>query len=340
MYYLSMDGRTISHEVLEHCRFTAIKLHRKNVPVNDIADSFGVTRQAVYRWINKEKENGKNSLKSTIASGPDFHLNESQLKNLLSSIRKPASKFGYATDLWSGPRIRHLIKHQFKIEYHPKHMPRLMKNLGLELKFPERRALEQDSKELRIWKNERFPEILKIAKKKHALLFYADEAIISLIPYIGKTWAFPSKKPIVRVTGRRGQNIGITAAVNQQGRLCFELTKEKERFTAKIFIRFLKKLMKQFSNRFIILIVDGAPTHTAGLVKQFVAKNKKILKIEILPAYSPELNPTEKCWRFLKTKKLDGSMAIDKNELRDKTKKHMREIKKDKNRMSSFFDEL
>src|SRR5271166_1945054 len=99
-------------------------------------------------------------------------------------------------------------------------------------------------------------------------------------------------------------------------------------------------MMKQFSNQFIILIVDGAPTHTAGLVEKFEQKNKKCLQIEILPAYFPELNPTEKCWRFLKTKKLDGSMAIAKDELRDKTKNHMREIKKDKERMSSFFDEL
>ncbi len=161
--------------------------------------------------------------------------------------------------------------------------------------FPERKALEQDSKELRKWKNERFPKILKIAKKKRALLFYADESIISLIPYIGKTWAYPGKKPTVRVSGKRGQNIGITAAVNQQGRLCFELTKEKERFAAKIFIRFLKKLMKQSSDRFIIVIVDGAPTHTAKIVKNFEKENKKTLKIEILPPYSPELNPTEKC---------------------------------------------
>jgi len=269
MYTFAMDGRAISHEVLEHFRFSAIKLHQKNIHIDDIADSFEVTRQAVYRWINKEKENGKRSLRSTKSPGPDFNLTEKQLKKLLSFIRKPASELGYSTDLWSGPRIRHLIKHKFKIEYHPKHMPRLMKNLGLELKFPERRALEQDPKALREWKNERFPEILKIAKKKRALLFYADEAIISLIPYVGKTWAFPNKNPIVRVSGKRGQNIGITAAVNQQGRLCFELTKEKERFTAKIFIRFLKKMMKQFSNRFIILIVDGAPTHTLTITHKW-----------------------------------------------------------------------
>ena len=219
-------------------------------------------------------------------------------------------------------------------------MPRLMKNLGLELKFPERRAIEQDPISVREWKRKRFPDILKIAKKKRALLFYADEAIISLILHVGKTWAFPNQTPIVKVSGKRGQNIGVTAAVNQQGRLCFELTKEKETFTAKIFIRFLKKIRKEFLKRFIILIVDGAPTHTAGIVKRFAEENKSLLQIEILPSYSPELNPTEKCWRFLKTKKLDGSMAINKDELRDKTKKHMRKIRKDKKRTLSFFDDL
>lgn len=39
-------------------------------------------------------------------------------------------------------------------------------------------------------------------------------------------------KPIAKVPGKRGQNIGVTAAVNQQGKMYFELTKEKERFTA------------------------------------------------------------------------------------------------------------
>jgi len=76
------------------------------------------------------------------------------------------------------------------------------------------------------------------------------------------------------------------------------------------------------------------------LVKSFEDENKKWLQMEILPSYSPELNPTEKCWRFLKTKKLDGSMAIDKDGLRNLTKNHIRSIKKDKKRLASFFENL
>lgn len=332
------DGRSLSHEVLETYRFAAIKLNKSGVSINVISKSFNVTERAVYRWLRKSKFEGKASLKSTKGTGRESELSEEDLSELCKLLRKPATNLGYSTDLWSGPRIRHLIKYEFGIEYHEKHIPRLLKSLGLVLKFPERRALEQDAKAVRIWKTETLPEILKFSKKKHALLFYADESIISLIPYVGKTWSFPNKKPIVHVSGKRGQNIGVTAAVNQQGRMCFELTKEKERFTAKIFIRFLKKMHRENPDRFIVLIVDGAPTHTAGIVKEFLKDNRSWLRLEILPAYSPELNPTEKSWRFIKTKKLNGSTVQDKASLKKETKKIIKQIKKDKKRVASFFE--
>lgn len=337
---MEKDGRSIEHNVLESYRFAAVKLRRSGVHPDIIAKSFGVTRQAVYQWLQRAKKEGRNSLKSTKAFGPEPHLTQKQHLALCALLRQPATELGYSTDLWAGPRIRHLIKHRFDIEYHQKHMPRLLKRIGLELKFPERRALEQDSKKVREWKRKRLPEILEYAKKKRSLVFYADESLISLIPYVGKTWSFPGKKPIVYVSGKRGQHVGVTAAVNRQGRMCFELTKEKENFTAKVFIRFLKKMKKENPSRSIALIVDGAPTHTAGIVKKFSVENKSWLRLEILPAYSPELNPTEKTWRFVKTKKLNASTAFDKTELRDETKKALRETKRDVKRVTSFFDEL
>jgi transposase len=337
---MKKDGRSLSHEALETCRFAAIKLHKANVHVDVIADSMGVTRQAVYRWIRNCKSHGAKALKSSKATGTEMLLSEEQINELKKFLRKPATKLGYPTDLWSGPRVRHLIGEQFEIKYHRKHMPRLMKSLGLVLKFPERRAIEQDPAAVRRWKKERLPEIIKAASKQRALLFYADESLISLIPYIGKTWTFPGKEPIVRVSGRRGQHIGVTAAVNQQGRMCFELTKEDETFTAKVFIRFLKKMRVEFPRRFITIIVDGASVHKAKTVQEFQHESRSWLRLEILPAYSPELNPTEKSWRFLKTKKLSASVAKDKNELREGTKKALREIRKDKDRVASFFKKL
>jgi transposase len=333
------DGRCLSHDILEGYRLAAINLHKSKVKIKVIAVSFGVTVQAVYGWIRKFRKNGIKSLKSTTACGVEPRLNQEQFNELIRCLRKPATKLNYSTDLWSGPRVSHLIKKLFKIEYHHKHMPRFLHRLGLQLKKPERRALEQDSLEVRAWKKQRLPEIIVYTQKNRALLFYADESLISLIPYVGKTWAFPKAQPIVRVSGRRGQHIGITAAINEQGRFCFEMTQENETFTAKIFLRFVRKLRKEFPSRKIVLIVDGAPTHIAKIVRKFQEKHQSWFRMEILPAYSPEFNPTEKTWDFVKTRKRNGSTTTNKQELRQETYGIMQNLKKNKNRISSFFDE-
>jgi transposase len=288
------DGRKLSHDILEAYRLSAVKLHREGVAVPILAKSFGVSQQAVYKWLQKFRQKGRKSLYASIGSGRPPSLSESCFSELKTLLRKPATQLGYTTDLWSGPRVGHLIRKQFKIAYHAKHIPRLLRRLGLCMKFPERRALEQDPKALRLWKEKRFPDILAWSRKHKALVFYADESLISLISYVGKTWTFPRLKPIARVSGRRGQHIGVTGAITQQGRLLFELTADRENFTARVFLRFIKKMKREHPNRNIVLIVDGAPVHTAKKVKEFQEENKDWLRLEILPAYSPELNPSEK----------------------------------------------
>ena len=216
-------------------------------------------------------------------------------------------------------------------------MPRLLRRLGLVLKFPERRALEQDPAALRRWKKERFPEITQFAKKKRALILFADECLISLIPYVGKTWTKPQARPIVRVSGKKHQHVGVTAAINAQSRFTFELTRREETFTAHVFLRFVRKLRREHPRRFIVLIVDGARSHTARSVKEFAAQNSRWLRIEFLPAYSPELNPSEKPWRYIKTKKLNANNAKTKLELRQNAKRALGALKKDVKTLTSFF---
>jgi len=334
---MKKDGRSLSHDVLESFRFSAVKLFKKQVPVIAIAESFGVTSEAVYIWLKKARTLGVKSLKSTIAPGAEPRLSRDQYRKLISILKRPAVDFGYSTDLWTGSRVRHIISKKFRVRYHPKHISRFLRRIGLQTKFPERRALEQDPKAVREWKEVRLPEILDYAVKVKALVFYADESLISLIPYIGKTWTFPKMKVIARVSGKRGQHVGVTAAVNKQGRMSFELTRENERFTAVVFIRFIRHLRKDYPRKKVVLIADGAKPHIANAVKDFVLKNKSWLRIEKIPAYSPELNPSEGLWGFVKTKKMNGSTEKDKKGLRKKTKLVMSRLKKRPERIASFF---
>jgi transposase len=322
--------------VLEHFRFAALKLRKKGVAASDIATSFGVLPQTIYNWTSKAKRRGVSSLRATKTDGAPPAITEEKFKTLIATLRKSATKAGYATDLWSGPRVRHFLKHQLGVIYHPKYMSRFLRRLGLVMRFPERRALEQDPKEVRQWKRKRLPEILAAARKRRALVFYADESLISLIPNIGRTWTFPDIKPIARVSGRRGQHVGVTGAVNSGGRTCFEMTRDGERFTAEVFLRFVRKLRAEYPKRGMTLIVDGASVHKAKLVKEYVAKNKW-LRLELLPAYSPEWNPSEKPWGYVKGKARNGSQSRNVEELRKETKKSLRRLSGNPKLIKSFF---
>jgi len=173
-------------------------------------------------------------------------------------------------------------------------------------------------------------------KKNDECGFYADESLISLIPYVGRTWTFPDMQPIVKVSGKRGQHVGVTGAVNASGKVCFEMTADGERFTAKVFLRFVRKLRKTHSRHAIFLIVDGAKVHTANCVKKFLSANHW-LRLEILPAYSPEWNPSEKAWGYVKCKSRNGSQAKDKAQLRQETRAALRKLRNDPSRIQTFF---
>ncbi len=48
------------------------------------------------------------------------------------------------------------------------------------------------------------------------------------------------------------------------------------------------------------MIWDGLPAHRSHLVRDYVESLEGAIQLEYLPAYAPELNPTEYIWGHLK----------------------------------------
>jgi transposase len=70
---------------------------------------------------------------------------------------------------------------------------------------------------------------------------------------------------------------------------------------AKSFKRFLKKILFDFNSRGkITIVLDNVRFHHANLLKPFLEKNKNRLQLLFLPAYSPDLNPIEHLWWFVR----------------------------------------
>jgi transposase len=89
----------------------------------------------------------------------------------------------------------------------------------------------------------------------------------------------------------------MISAVSARGHMRFMLA--KGRVNGAVFVEFLKRLMHN-AGQPIFLILDGGSYHHSRLVKDYVASLNGKLRLFFLPPYSPELNPDEQVWNYLK----------------------------------------
>ena len=328
------DGRSFSHEVLEAYRYRAIELYQKGKSAQEIAFFFGVHRGSVSLWIKTWKEKGKSALKSRIAVGPEPKLNKENKTQIISWLRKSAMEFGFETSLWDCKRIQTMIKKELNKDIAISNLWENLRKWNLTPQKPKKEALEKNPVIVKKWLKEEWPKIEEQRRRWQAMLYFQDESGVSLIPVLGRTWAKKGKTPKIKVTGNKG-GFCVTSAISPAGRMVFRI--ENHTIHAEDHIEFLKQIMKQHPYRKIIVIEDNAKPHIARLVKDFVRENKSKIAVYYLPSYSPDLNPDEQVWKYLKNVKLKAHQAKNKKEFKPLVLSKMQSIQKRPYLIKSFF---
>src|SRR6266403_5386637 len=158
------------------------------------------------------------------------------------------------------------------------------------------RALEQDPKRVRRWLEQEYPRLRRQAREVGAEIYFGDEAGVRSDSHAGTTWGIKGQTPVVRSTGQRS-SVNMISAISARGNLRFMVA--KGRVNGAVFVEFLKRLMHNAA-RPIFLILDGGSYHSSRRVKDYVASLDGKLQLFFLPPYSPELNPDEHVWNYLK----------------------------------------
>jgi putative transposase len=99
---------------------------------------------------------------------------------------------------------------------------------------------------------------------------------------------------------------------------------------------FLRHLLRHVRGR-IIVVWDNINPHRAVAVRGFVADHDR-LSLEFLPPYSPELNPDEWLWRYLKHVELANFAPLDLAELKVALRSAVQRIRMRPRLMRSFLE--
>lgn len=85
------------------------------------------------------------------------------------------------------------------------------------------------------------------------------------------------------------------------------------------YLAFLDHFIKTLSeHKKYIFILDNAPYHKSSIIREYLASLSNNIKIEFIPPYSPELNPTETCWKIIRANVTNSTYFSCTNEMQKK----------------------
>ena len=161
---MSLMGKTLSSRATnwrEGRRLRAFELKKEGWKQKEIAEALGVSEGAVSQWMKRAREEGVEGLKHKPPPGALPRLNDTQRARLKELMSQDAEAYGFRGKVWTCARVAELIRKEFGVSYHPAHISRLVRALGLSLQKPMRRANQRDEAAIERWREERWPELKK-----------------------------------------------------------------------------------------------------------------------------------------------------------------------------------
>ncbi len=113
-------------------------------------------------------------------------------------------------------------------------------------------------------------------------------------------WSEKGKQPKIQQKQRKRERRTLFGCVEPStGKV---ITTVEDKGNTKTFFKFLVKVSRQYSNQKVVMVVDNVRYHHAKRLKPVLEKYKDRLELVYLPAYSPDLNPIERIWWYMRKK--------------------------------------
>ena len=292
--------------VSRRAQMIVLSVRHKRVP--EIADFFSVTATTVRFWLRRFNSEGPSGLYDRERSGRPPKVTREVQNTLLNMVQADPEQAGYPATFWTVAMLITALAHRLGTVLSLSTIRETLHQLGLRwgrprLCMPDKTDPEKAQKQWAIAK-------AVVTAPPETAILYADESRLHLMPLLRAMWHWAGQQ--IRIP-TPGTNVTRTlfGALNIRSGKWTHLVRDRMR--KEDFVAFLEHLLTVYPAVPIILIVDNYSSHTAHLVRDWLAKHHR-LQLHYLPKYCSHLNPVEDIWLRLKDKiaanRLYGSMAL------------------------------
>jgi len=257
----------------------------------EIATFLFCSRSSVYRIVNAYQAR---LLDARFDPSPPqaSWLSPSVRRSLMALLKKVPSVYGWCRTRWSCATLAAQLQLQRGIVVSSSTLRRWLHAEGWVWKRAQLVARDDDPQ--RIEKLARIRHTLETLGKRAVVLF-ADELDIHLLPKVGYQW-MPKSETVKLVTPGQNQKHYLAGALEpQSGRLvqCTGIRKTNALFRA--LLEQLDWLYPQAQFTKVSVVVDNYGIHKAKAVERWLAAHPRF-ELLFLPTYWPQANPIERAF--------------------------------------------
>jgi transposase len=129
--------------------------------IGEVADFVGVDPRTVRRWVAAFRRLGAAGLAAQPVPGRPPKLTLTQEQIVSRWLADNPTEHGFATELWSAPRLTLLIEQEFDIRFHPDYLTAWLRRRGYTPQKPRRVHRERDDEAIASWLAQDWPRIKK-----------------------------------------------------------------------------------------------------------------------------------------------------------------------------------
>jgi transposase len=297
-------------------RLQAVILAKQGWTAHHIADSLGCSLRAVKDWVARYNRGGVEALRERPRAGRPRRLAPEHYPRLTQRLEAPPRPEDGTCTLRAAD-VRRILEREFGVLMGRQAVYDLLHRLGYSdlMPRPHHEAAIPEVQELF---KEIVPEQIEAIAEAHpgeeVRVYFQDEARFGTQGTITRVWAPRGSRPrAVRPNGRQWLYV-LMAVCASTGAASALIMPELNTAVVNLFL-------EQFSRELpagvhAVLIWDGAGFHTgAALV---VPSDVSLIR---LPPYSPELNPVENLWHYLRAhhwsnREYEGYKGLEKEAVR------------------------
>ena len=273
-----------------HTRLLAI-VKSLELQVGDVAKFLGYDRSIVSLWIKKFREQGVEGLKDRPKGHYPSKLGAVHKKQIAEWLDSQQDSDGKPVH-WTIEKLRLEIKRVFDISISYTPLRLHLHKMGFVQKVPRPHHIKADKKAQEKFKKKMVDLEKTILPSSNKMLFFFDEGRFGLNPILARFWARRGER-IVADVNPRYMNFYAYSSVSSHTGESFSLLLPW--VNTDMMNLYLDRLSKAYPHKEIHLVMDQAGWHKSKALK--IPENIEII---YLPPYSPELNPVERLWQWLK----------------------------------------